>query len=336
MKKNIIALSFFALLIMSGCFYLLAMGASKYKEEDLINLVIEKTRSALYSNTDRINKSIESSDDIALLANIENLAKLENIKSCFILDKNNTVIIHNNTNEWNTKRSSDEYTKALSSNGELIQKTPDNEHLLLSVPLSKNNTLFAIISLQKAFETAKYWKIKYFTIGAVAVILLTILFYFLAKLFILLPFNRTKRLLEKSSLEKIKSEKYDEITDIFVTENEKSLKMIESLENDKESLSKIIEYYVDLTSDQYSAFIILNSLSNIIYAYDKTGKILKKGFSHGNHILESLAEPSILKIINKSMEKPGKEFTEQNFDFDITAISIGSKNKPSGIIIKAK
>ncbi|MCA6072927.1 MAG: hypothetical protein LE178_05280 [Endomicrobium sp.] len=84
--------------------------------------------------------------------------------------------------------------------------------------------------------------------------------------------------METKSSESIKTGKYNEITDIFITDREKIAKEIEILEKDKESLSKIIEHSQNSSIRDCLSFVILNSFNKIVYAYDKIGKILKKRF----------------------------------------------------------
>ncbi|MDR0819954.1 MAG: hypothetical protein LBN19_00205 [Endomicrobium sp.] len=339
MKKNIIFLSFFSLIIICGTFYPLIEFLSKDKAKDLEIMAVEKAKSALKVIVPSFNKALENSDDINLLINIESVAKIENIATCFILDKNGKVIIHNNISEWNTERTSGIYNRAIEQKTQSLQQTPNNnkDFLLFSEPLISDCTLFCIFSVKEAKETSRNWKIKYYTAASSAALLIVIILYFLSKLFILLPFNRIKKSLENNkSNENIKENKYDEITDIFIAEKEKITKKIEILEEDRESLSKIIEYSQETSIKDSSAFIILNSLNRVVYAYDNTGTILKKDFEKGGHILEISENPNLVKIISKANENPGKEINESFESYTITAVSISADGKTVGTIIKIK
>ncbi|MCL2484897.1 MAG: hypothetical protein FWF00_07175 [Endomicrobia bacterium] len=329
MKKNIIVLTFFAFLAVGGIFYFLTGLLSNNKESDLENLTVEKARAVVNFNIGTINKAIEESDDLALLHAIESIAKVENISSCFILDKNNKVIIHNNTNDWNSVKKDSTYDRAINYDGELTQIMTDGNSMLFSSHLVKDYTLCCVFSIQKAQDDSRFWRIKYFTIAAGTLFLITAIFYFLAKLFIVWPFARMKKSLEKHTAEEIKKDAYNEITDIFATERDKYGKTIKTLQTDNESLAKIIEYSY-MSGEQYQAFIILNASDNIVFAYDKTEKFLKKGFETGKHIVESSLNPKIIEIVNTAAENPGKE-TELVIDsHKITAVSVHSQ----GTIIK--
>ncbi|OEG71666.1 hypothetical protein ATZ36_13565 [Candidatus Endomicrobiellum trichonymphae] len=333
MKKNIIFLSFFSLVIICGIFYPLIEFLSKDKAKDLEIMAAEKAKSALKVIVPSFNKALENSDDINLLINIESVAKIENITTCFILDKNGKVVIHNNIRERTTMI----YNRAIEQKAQSLQQALNKDFLLFSEPLISDCTLFCIFSVKKAKEISRNWKIKYYTAASSTALFIVIILYFLSKLFILLPFNRIKKSLENDkSGENIKENKYDEITDIFIAEKEKITKKIEILEEDRESLSKIIEYSQESSIKDGSAFIILNPLSRVIYAYDNTGTILKKDFEKGKHILEISENSNLVKIISKANENPGKEINESFESYAITAVSISSDGKIAGTIIKIK
>lgn len=334
MKKNIILLNFVFLLVMGAVFYLSAYQLSKLKASDLEHLAIEKARSAVKVSVPSINRAIQNSDDISVLTNVESISKLENVASAFILDGNNTVIIHNNTNEWNSKREGEIYDRALKYKGELLQLSYDKDHILFSVPVDKGYVLCCIFSTRKASEKAGYWKIKYFTVAAVTGAALIIILYFLSKLFIVLPFQRTKRKIEKGAFEASKEEKYDEIADMFATENEKARQKIKALQQDKDNLTKIIEYYLGRQLRNYKLLIILDSSNGIVYSHDDTGKFLKKDFSENSNILEAALLPEIIDMVSESYEIPGTEVSGFIGEDTVTALALGEKDKIFATIIK--
>jgi len=340
MKKNITLLSFFSLILICGIFYPMIKFFSKDKAKDLEILAVEKAKSAIKVIIPSFNKALENSDDINLLMNIESVAKIKNITVCFILNKEGKVIIHNNTSEWNTERNSEIYNKAIKKRTEFLQQTSDKNILLFSQPLINNCTLFCMFSIQKAKETAKYWEIKYYTVFSFSALIIAIILHFLSKLFILIPFNKTKKALEHKSVEDIKKGKYNEIADIFVIEREKTARKIELLEGDRENLTDIIEYLQKDFSKDSLAFIILNSLNKVVYARDNTGNILKKNNTERDrHILEISENSNFINIVTKANENPGKEITESFENYVITALSINAcntSNKIVGTIVTTK
>jgi hypothetical protein len=328
MKKNIIFLSFFSLVIICGIFYPIIEFLSKDKAKDLEIITVKKAKSALKVIVPSFNKALENSDNIGLLINIESIAKIENITTCFILDKNGKVIVHNNMGERNAEGASGIYNRAIKQKTQSLQRTPNKDFLLFSEPLINDCTLFCIFSAKKAKETSRNWKIKYYTAASSAALFIVVILYFLSKLFILSPFNKIKKSLENN--------KSDKITDIFMAEKVKITKKIEVLEEDKKSLSKIIEYSQGTSIKDSSAFIILNSLSRVVYAYDNTGNILKKDFEKGGHILEISENPNLVKIVSKANENHGKEVNESFESYMVSAVSISADGKTAGTIIKIK
>ncbi|AKL97819.1 hypothetical protein [Endomicrobium proavitum] len=332
MKKNIFALTFFTFAATAGLFFLLSNVLIKFETADARALSDEKIKNAIYKVLPQINKNLENSDDIALIYNMETLKKTKSVAAVFILDKNNNVIIHNIADEIHTLKTGAPYDAARDSKDVLFQRNlPQSGETLLSVPLAKENTLICVLTDK---DIAKTLKIRYYTIGSAAALLIAVILYLLAKLFVLLPFNRTKKALEKQSAQDIKDGKYDEITDIFVTENEKYNRQITALENNNENLSEIIEYYFSLSGSKHLAFIILNSANNIVYAYDSTQEFLKKDFTKDSNILEAVAAPEILKLVNMAHGKPGYEVIDNILNHKVAVVSIGNKESISGTIIK--
>jgi hypothetical protein len=313
-KKNIMLLSFFSLIVICGIFYPLVEFLSKDKAKDLRIIAVEKAKSALKVIVPSFNKALENSDDITLLINIESVAKIENIATCFILDKNGKIIIHNDVDKWNAEKTSGIYNRPIEQKAQTLQEAPNKDFLLFSEPLVGDCTLFCISSVKKAKETSRNWKIKYYTVASSTALFIAIILYFLSKLFILLPLNRIKKSSE--------------------AEKEKMTNKIEILEEDRKSLSKIVEYLQEGPIKDSSAFIILNSLSRVVYAYDNTGTILKKDFEKGKHILEISENPNLIKMISKANENPGKEINESFGSYAATAVSISFDGKIAKTIIK--
>jgi hypothetical protein len=335
MKKNVVALCFILFAALCASFYFFTDALTKYKYEDLENMIIEKTRAAVNASLINVNKSIENSDDISLLSSIDNLARLENVNSCFILDRDNKIIIHNNTNDWNQTRKSAEYDRAVNYDGWLVQTTPDDDHLLFSQPLAKDYTLFCIISIEKARQAAKNWQIRYYATAAVTAFAITFVVYIFAKLFILFPFNRTKRRLENANADNIKNEKYDEISDLVLSERKKYGEKISALEENCRNLAALVKRFLSDYKSDFEAAIALNESNDIIFAYDNTKEILKDGFAPGNNIIEVLLNPDLLKIISKASETPNEEITAADGKIKINVTAVFDGEEMAGTVLTA-
>jgi hypothetical protein len=335
MKKNIIFLSFFTLFFICGIFYPIVNLLSKDKTKDLQNLVLEKIRAVLKQTIPHLNKAIQDSDDISLLSNIESMASALNVTSCFILDENSKVLIHNNTTEWNTEKDAEIYKKAIAQKEKLVQKMPDDNLFLISEPMLNNYTLMCLVSVQESKEYAKYWQIKYYSIATAVTILIIIIIYFLSKLLILSPFNRIKRSLQNNQ-ENEKDIKYNEITNIFTAERNKISKKIKTLEENNKSFTKIIEHLCEPSIKDSLAFILLNSSNEIIYSYDSTRKILKEDNipKNNSHIIETVKDPNIANIVIKANEESNKEILKSLENYKISVTSLSKNNEIAGTIIK--
>lgn len=336
MKKNIMFLSFFSLLFVCVIFYPAANLLSKNKSKDLEAITVEKAKSAVEALTPYFSKAILNSDDISLVTAIDNIRKIENITSCFVLDKNGKMLIPSNANKWDTEKNTMIYNNATKNKTGLLQQTSEKETLLLSESLAENHTLFCMISVQKTSKSAKYWKIKYYTIASFVAVLIIIVFYFLSRLLILMPFIRIKKSLEDKSHGNTETGDRNEITDIFDSQRDKIAKKIQILKDENESLSKIIEYLQHTSVKDRLAFIILNSLNETVYAYDNTKDILKDNFEKGSHLLEITKVHDLIQIVEEANENQEKEIKKIIRNYIITAISISEKGKVVGTIIKVK
>lgn len=144
----------------------------KNKSKDLEAITVEKAKSAVEALAPYFSKAILNSDDISLVMAIDNIRKIENITSCFVLDKNGKMLIPSNANKWDTEKNTMIYNNATKNITGLLQQTSEKETLLLSESLAENHTLFCMISVQKTSKSAKNWKIKYYSIASFVAFLL--------------------------------------------------------------------------------------------------------------------------------------------------------------------
>lgn len=81
-------------------------------------------------------------DDLALVAQIETITRIDDIETAYILDSSGTVIVHSLTAEWGRS-----FTDHLSRSGmgrQRVQRSPSG--FLFSVPLNADATLFITVS----------------------------------------------------------------------------------------------------------------------------------------------------------------------------------------------
>jgi hypothetical protein len=246
--------------------------------------------------------------------------------------------------------------------------------LLYSTPLNRGNTLFAEISLENSTGLAKYWRNWYYFPGAAAVALvITVLMYLLARLFLGIPYNSLKKNFEKTKtknaqeLEALKAKYENESPqiiqaqpeiltpeipqesfeaeiieqehkgsneiDLFFKENEKKAKLIDALETNNNSLSEILKFCLTNYSKDFAVYIVLNSFGNIIFSQDLTGQVLKGSSLNENNIAQLILFPEILGAIKESIANPNTKIEQVFGQLNLSFYSISTKNTPAGTII---
>jgi hypothetical protein len=151
-----------------------------------------------------------------------------------------------------------------------------------------------------------------------------------------MPFNRIKKSLENKFHGNANGASRNEITDIFDLERDKIASQMQILKDENESLSKIIEYLQYISVKDSLAFIILNSLNEVVYAYDNTKDILKDNFKKGSHLLEITKTHDLIQIVEEARENQEKEIKKFIKNYIVVAISISQKDKVVGTVIKVQ
>lgn len=327
-------------LAMCGVFYPVVEFLSEQKLGDLEKADILNAKTAVRVCIPSINKSLEQFDDIDLLSYISSIARVDNISSCTILDRSGNIELNSKgavaANGADLK--SKIYVNALNSNEEILQKIPSNSnHLLFSVPLTNNNFMFCILSVERAKEMAKYWKIKYYVIAIFTTMILAFALYFIAKFTILIPFDKTKKDLERLPLNEIKSGKYNSLVDVFVYKSAKEREHLILTQENNESLKKIVlKLQVDL-SKEYDIFVILDFLNNVVFAKDFKSMFLKESYYAGSdHIFEIAKSCDFVKLIAKANEQKLELIQESINNYFFAVTSIVENNKLYGTLIKGK
>jgi len=315
MKKNIIALTISALLILCAVFFLLVKLSITDKKDSLVTLANSNAKTAVLKLLPQINKALENSDDIELIDITGNIVQTDNISLSFITDQTGKILVSSN----------------LTGQTDSSQAATRDGDIIYSIPAAKGATLHYAVSLKITEELMRKWQIRYYTIAALAVLLIIFIFYVLAKFFILRPYNRIKKTLEDKSAA---DGNYNELTDIVESGNKKSEDIIKNLTENNTSLADAAEFLTGTKNENSQAFIILNSKNDIITAFDKTGKFLKEGVSKGSNILEAAKNKVIFDILNSTQENPNHEADAVFEDFIVTSFAVEKDKQISATIIK--
>lgn len=328
MKKSVLFLSILLFIITGTMFYFIAQFLYEDKEKDLKEALIEKVKASVYAAQNDINARINQSDDIGLLISVQLLSKTENILSVFVLDKDKNPSAIGKTADLPPLLSlepSDIVFNALNSRGELLQSATGGSSVFLSIPLAKENTLFCLISLEKADSAAKKWRFFCFAAALAADIFIILIFYILSRVFIVFPFNRKSKALQKAK---------DEIENISAQaagtadENKKNLESMSFLSSENKKINSVLNIFIDEISKNASVFILLDRSSNLISAFDKTGRILMENFEKRGAISLAAADTEIIKLIEKSIRKPFLKIESRINGVELFALSIPSESSP--------
>ena len=74
-----------------------------------------------------LTKAITGKDDISLLSQIENIVKVDDVSTAYILDNNGKVVMHDKTNEWGAVYTDAVSRLAVSKKDNLVQSTKDGK-----------------------------------------------------------------------------------------------------------------------------------------------------------------------------------------------------------------
>ncbi|MDR2860879.1 MAG: hypothetical protein LBV66_03490 [Elusimicrobiota bacterium] len=328
MKNKINFISKINLVVLSAIFCIIALFFHYQREKDLQKFSISQAQEMIQLNLNSINSAISSSDDLRLFSLLESLSKTKSILSCFITDKDAKIILHNDISRVGSQNKGEKYVNALGKKAAFLQKGESKGFFLYSIPVANGNTLFALIST----NTLKIWKLLYIIFALILAFLLTAAFYFALKKFILIPFEKTRTEFEQGRIDEGDSHR-SEVSDILIRERRKSEKVVNLLKANELSLTVLIEYFCKEYSKDLSVFIVLNSFNNIVFAYDKTGKILKDASSIGKNIVEQVVNPDLLNAVSQSNDNPNAEIKTSINDLTLKVLTILKDKEVSGTII---
>ena len=330
MKNNIKIIITASLTAFLFVFIAIAFFFYGQRQKDFKDSSLRYAQNTAVFSAASINEALNASDDIKLFSILEALSKSENIAASFIAGPDAKIIMHSDISLVSKSLSEPVYKEALSKNEPLLQKTGNS--FLFSVPLAHSAVLFVQILPQDSL--LGNWKTAYLLFAILLSLAFAAGLFFALKKMILLPFEKTKSDIQSGSINAQNAQVGDEISDILIKERKKSQKSLNLLKANEDSLTALIEHFCNSQKDKSQAIIVLNSLNNIVFAYDGTAKILKSGFNVGQNILEAAAHPELLSLISKSNDKPGKEIEAEIAGFRVLAFSLSKGGEVLAAIIK--
>lgn len=332
MKRNIIVLSLIVFFITAGISYFVIEMLYKHNLKESLNYLKDYSVSIVDSVAPEIKTSFSKSDDIGLLYSINKLSKFKNITESFILNKDLTVVIHNDSSKWNKKYNEPIYQTAFSSKEGIIPLA-NSEGFLYPVQIDDANTLCVISSAQNILAKLNGWKIKLYVFSFVLSLIFLFLMYYLSKFLFLVPFNKTKKSL--SLKDKMPKTIYSELVDmVMVDVNNLSSDLNVASDNSnltKQLLAHVAEKYISLNSD---VFAVLDSNAKIIYCIDKNNVLFGEK-NINTHVFNAVNNADIIKHISSVLEKQEEiSFESDNLKIEINPVKNEQKIF-TGIIIEA-
>lgn len=299
MKRNIIILTILSFLFSATLMYFFVEII--YKERLLVQT--KSTQSSIVSNIELISPEIKTAfskpDDIALLYSIEKLSKIKDVKEAFIINSDLTVLIHNDSAQWNKKYDYDFY-RDLVKQTEMSIKNIDQNTLMYSLPLNETSMLCVKFSLESIYSSLKMWKIKLYVYGFIVSVLLLFVIYYLSKFLFLYPFNKAKKYLSLNNTSK-KTIYYDIVKMALSCDDSNATQNNES--NDltlRNLMNAVCKSYV-CHGDEI--FVILDSNAKLVYCVDDNNVVLDDK-QIGEHIVKLTRNSEILKNVSSLLENP--------------------------------
>jgi len=272
----------------------------------------QTTLSYLKIASSEIKNNFVKSDDIPLLYSTEYISKIKNISEVFITDKNLTILIHNDSNKWNTKLYGDVYTNAINSNERLIQQIDTNK-ILYSFPVDENAFAFIALTFEDIVNDYNTLKNKLYLYSLILSFILSVILCLLCNLLFFVPFIKTKKILTTQGNNK--RTVYWELVDMARKSEIKYNKQeIDTLK----TLKKIID---KLNEEKTNVIAILDNKATVIYNSGQKTEIFN-GSKIKVHIMEATSNMEIIKAVSNLMEEnsPVKEKEIPNLKLKISAV----------------
>jgi hypothetical protein len=135
----------------------------------------------------------------------------------------------------------------------------------------------------------------------------------------------------------ISDDKYNEMANLFIKENEKKAKMISDLERDKNGLRDFFRHFLSDLSKQTQIYAAIDASNKVIFAKDETGRIFKSSrIAPGTKFGDIILIPEMSQYISPPSSEPNKEISIViNDEIDISFKAVYVKGGFVGTIISS-
>ena len=299
MKKNIFILTILSFILIFISLFISINVYCNSMLKTLLENAKQTTLSYLKIAASEIKNYFIKSDDIPLLYSTEYISKIKNISEVFITDKNLTVLMHNDSNKWNTKVYGDVYTNAINSNEQIIQQINTGK-MLYSFPIDENAVAFIVLTFEDIIDDYNTLKNKLYLYSLILSFILSVILYLLCSILFLAPFIKTKKILTLQGNNK--KTIYWELVDMArKSENKYNKQELDFLKILKEIIDKLNKWKNDVVA-------VLDNKATVIYNSEQKTEIFNDSKTNV-HIMEATNNMEIIKTVSNLMEE--KSSTEE-------------------------
>ncbi|WP_413852639.1 hypothetical protein [Candidatus Ruminimicrobium bovinum] len=295
MKKNIFLIASISFILVFTVLYILITFNYDIRLKTAIENEKQTAASYLTIAANELKNNYLKSDDISLLYSTEYFSKIKNISEVFILDKDSTISMHNDSSKWNKKLFGNIYSNVINSKEQLFQSVNDNI-TLYSFPVDDNGFICFVLSFEDITNNYSAWKNKLYLCSLIISLIISIIIYLLCYILLLKPFTETKKILTVKDNNKrtIYFELIDMVKQCSV-ENKKEIKN-----------SNNLPLIIDKLNTKKDIISVLDSKANIIYISNTGNKIFKSS-KNNIHIMEATNNSEIIKTVSDLLENKKNE-----------------------------
>ena len=326
MRKNIFLITTISFILVFTVLYIFITFNYNTRLKTAIETEKQTTVSYLAIAVNELKNNYLRSDDISLLYSTEYFSKIKNISEVFILDKDSTILMHNDSNKWNKKLLGNIYNNVINSNEQLIQSI-NSDLILYSFPIDNTAFVCFVLSFEDIINNYSAWKNKLYLYSLVISLVISVVIYLLCYILFMKPFIKTKRIL---TLQNSNNEQtiYYELIDMvkqgnFVKHEDENLNILPSL--------------IDKLNVKNNILSVLDNKATVLYCSSAANKIFKL-LKINIHIMEVTNNAEIIKAVSDLLENKNKEtiLNVDNIQIKIEALFNTNKNLEGIIITEIK
>jgi|AGTN01.1.fsa_nt_gi hypothetical protein len=296
-------------------FYLFQFLPSQAKL--LESRLISRARAVSELSSRTLVRAIETRDDLALVSALEDIRKLDEVSSVYILDPGGKVLTHDSVSEWNKTYSDGISKKALASKGMLVQRTPSPKGYLFSTPLTSGAVLCLALSSRKMDESLALARRKALYSGLTAFFVVMLVLGGFVYYAVGPRLGKLKEMLKNLAPGSgaLPVDARDELGELTGLINE-AIRKIEKggdagVKRADETVQKLEGLIRTLTDNMDGGIMVLDGENRIIGVNDAfRNSLLPDASPVGRHFLEAVRSARLIELVKRASLDPGNPVEE--------------------------